>query len=311
MYYEGIVLEIKEEYCLVMDHMGAIYRIEKKDGIKAGDKIYFLDENILSENIATSNDCNGKNTMLTMLEKNRRLIAFAAAILIFIGAIGMVRYNNIAYATLSMDAEQSVQLELNRNGEVVGINSFGRKLSKEEMKRYEGMKMEEFWQLFASENKDTQNPFMIGYVVIRGGSKTESRVAKDINRYIVGKNIMVLKGVHDDIDKADNKNMSIGEYIFSTYEDNDELEEFLEDSSKASVKNYLEKHKHQISKKDAKKIIKLKNKIDRAEDDEDEENSSKSSKISKPSKVSKPSKPVKSSEHQDSNNNEEEYEDED
>ena len=271
MYYNGIILEIKENYCLAMDDMGAVHRIKRKPNLKVGDKIYFLDEDIVLEDEI---DKNVHGTIINAANKSskaRKIGALVAAIVIFIGAMGMVKYDNIAYATLSMDAEQSIQLELNRNGEVVGISSFGRKLSKDEMKRYKGLTMEEFWQLFSSENKDSKNPFMIGYVAIRGGKETESQMAKDINQYMVGKNVMVLKGGQNDIYKASEKNMSIGEYIFSTYEDDDELEDFLENSSKASVKNYLAEHQKQISKDDAKKIITMKNKIDRENQDDDDD----------------------------------------
>ena len=46
MYEKAVVLEIKDDYCLVMTEDGKIVRIWKKAGIREGQKIYILEEDL-------------------------------------------------------------------------------------------------------------------------------------------------------------------------------------------------------------------------------------------------------------------------
>lgn len=46
MYHKGIVMEVKEKYALVMAEDGQILRVFYKDGMKTGDCIYILEEDI-------------------------------------------------------------------------------------------------------------------------------------------------------------------------------------------------------------------------------------------------------------------------
>lgn len=49
MYHKVIVMEIKETYALVMAEDGQILRVVYKDGMKVGDCIYILEEDILKK----------------------------------------------------------------------------------------------------------------------------------------------------------------------------------------------------------------------------------------------------------------------
>lgn len=49
MYHKVIVMEIKEKYALVMTKDGGVLRVMRKDGMKVGDRIYILEEDILKE----------------------------------------------------------------------------------------------------------------------------------------------------------------------------------------------------------------------------------------------------------------------
>ena len=41
MYHRGIVMEIKEDYCLILDDGGSIVRLRLKEGLEVGQKIFF------------------------------------------------------------------------------------------------------------------------------------------------------------------------------------------------------------------------------------------------------------------------------
>ncbi len=49
MYHKGIVMEIKDKYCLIMNEDGDIIRIHKKGNMHVGDQIYYLLEDVYKE----------------------------------------------------------------------------------------------------------------------------------------------------------------------------------------------------------------------------------------------------------------------
>lgn len=46
MLYKGIIIEVKDEYSIVVTNESEFLRIKNKEGMKVGDKIYFLEEDI-------------------------------------------------------------------------------------------------------------------------------------------------------------------------------------------------------------------------------------------------------------------------
>ena len=44
--FKGIVMEIKDDYVIVMKEDGTLVRIQKKDNLKVGKSIFFFEEDI-------------------------------------------------------------------------------------------------------------------------------------------------------------------------------------------------------------------------------------------------------------------------
>ena len=290
MCYRGIIIEINEKYCLVLDDYGIVYRIKKKAGVVIGDKIYFLDEDLYDEEIISN--VIASDALLKRRTFIRRISAIAASLILCLGVFGIAAYNNIAYATVSMDAGQSIQMELNRRGDIIAIYSYGRKLSAEEMEKYEGHSLEQVWQLFVMENKDFDKPFMVGYAILRGDEKAGSEIVKKLQHNSGNKNVIYLKGTGTDVAEAEEKNISLGEYIGLNIQE-DDWEEFLEDNSKDSIEKYLDKNKEHFSKDARDKILKMKDKIDNDMDDFDDDNDEDENKKTPPNKyVDSHKKPI-------------------
>ena len=268
MYYKGIILEIHDKYCLVLDDEGIVYRINKKAGVAIGDKVYFLDEDLfmeeVSENVIAGEKLVKRKTFI------RNVAAIAAALILCFGVFGIAKYNSIAYATVSMDAGQSIQVELNRKGEVIDIYSYGKQLSEDQINQYDGLSIDQVWQLFALENDDFKEPFMIGYAILRGDDKEGREIIEKLQSCITNKNVIYLKGVDSDVSKAEAKNISLGEYIELNIED-DDLEDFLEDNSKASIEKYFNDNKEHYSKSTVDNVLKMKDKVDMDDDDDDDD----------------------------------------
>lgn len=235
MIYKGIILEIKKDHIVVLNQDGGVFKIRKKPGAAKGDKIFFAEEDIIMEKNKTAGDFAGT-----------KIIAIAAEVLLCIGIVGYTQYNNMAYATVSMDGNQSIQMELNRKGEVIKIVSYGRELTDAELAEFEDLTIAEIWEELLDDDLTKDNPMVIAYAALRGGNETNAQLLTNFKKDIVDKNVIFVKGAKQDVDGAKAANVSLGEYIL-THGDEEALEEFLEDTPKATVDKLLEKHKGRLS----------------------------------------------------------------
>ncbi len=278
MYYKGIILDVKENYCLVMDEKGIVYRIKKKDGSEEGQKIYFLEEDFYKEEKKNESGVilpfTGKENPKRIKRSTlQRITAIAAAILICLGTIGLPQFAKEAYATVSVDGTESIQIELNRNGKIVSVSSYGNTLSEEEMKLYQGKSIEEFWKIFSVRNKENQEIVLIGYAALKGGPETEQKIKTELLRSTKGTKTVYLKGIKADVENAKKASQSLGSYMFGQFEDRDDFEDFLEDSSRENVIQFIEQNRDMISPEKAQQILTQKDRIDAEEAAEDKEES--------------------------------------
>lgn len=277
MYYKGIILDIKEDYCLVMTEDGIIYRIKKKDGIEEGKKIYFLEEDFYEEEMKKesgmmvlpfSSKENPKKVKRSTLQ---RFTAIAAALLICLGTIGLPRFAKEAYATVSVDGTESIQIEVNKNGRIVSVSSYDNTLTEAEIKEYQGKSIEEFWEIFSERNAGNQEVILVGYAALKGGLETEEKIRTALLKSTKGKNIVYIKGIKSDVENAKRTDQSLGSYIFGQFEDMDDFEDFLEDSSKENVIQFIEQNRNLISPEKAQQILTQKERIDAEEAAEEKE----------------------------------------
>ena len=269
MYYKGIILEIKKEYSLVLCDDGSVVRIKSRDGLKTGDEIFYLEEDLYRK----GNENNGTVVLpFTSGSKKHqakkdtlmKIAALAAALLLCFGTIGTVNMNNQVYAAVSMDSEKSMQFDLNRKGKVVGITSYGQKLSEAQMKKYKGLSIEEAWELFKDDNNS--EVYTIGYAVLKGGAKTEKEVIGKIKKAVTGSDIICIKGEETDLDEAEKDDISLGSYLLSRFPDDDDLDDFIEDSSKEGIMQFIENNKENLTEEEISYLI---NEKDREDPDDD------------------------------------------
>ena len=274
MYYKGIILEIKKEYCLVLCEDGSVVRIKSREGHKTGDEIFYLGEDLYRK----ENEKNGAVVLPFTSEEKKphakkdtlmKIAALADALLLCFGTIGTVNMNNQVYAAVSMDSEKSIQFDLNRKGKVVGITSYGHKLSEREMEKYKGLSIEEAWELFKDGNNS--EVYTIGYAVLKGGAKTEKEVIGKIKKAVKGSDIICIKGEETDLDEAEKDDISLGSYLSSRFPDDDDLEDFIEDSSKEGITQFIENNKESLTEDEISYLINEKEKEDMDDDDDDDD----------------------------------------
>ena len=128
MYDEAIILEVKRNYAIAMKSGGEICRINLKDGIKIGDSVYILPEDIYKEN---------KNAVLSPtalpigeiknkpLRKNIQRIAGLVAVFLICCTVFLFQqpFKVSACSVISFDSNGSIQLELDKDYNIIRATS--------------------------------------------------------------------------------------------------------------------------------------------------------------------------------------------
>ncbi len=109
-----MVLKIKKEYAIVMTQESDLIRIQYKQGMEIGQKIYFMEEDIVR-----SQSKKGFN------KKQARWVTSIAAMLIIVvmTSLYVPQLMNPVYAVVSVDVNPSVQLKIDKHLNVVSAEA--------------------------------------------------------------------------------------------------------------------------------------------------------------------------------------------
>ncbi|QCJ41849.1 anti-sigma factor domain-containing protein [Bacillus sp. S3] len=124
---KGIIMQIDEAHLTMLTPEGEFFRTRKqKQDYVIGEEIHFFP----IENVKASNTLASLKNLLTF----KSLWAVMAALLIFLGSFIPMYQNNRAYAYMSIDANPSIELGVNKKMQVVelvGFNKEGKKVISE------------------------------------------------------------------------------------------------------------------------------------------------------------------------------------
>ena len=147
MYHKVIVMEIKETYALVMAEDGQILRVVYKDGMKVGNRIYILEEDILKKDSFKEEN---HASIIPFAERKKtgnqhktfwkKMVAVAAACALFVTSFAVLSKPEKAYAMVSVDEEKAVEVVLNQKNRVKEADSKNDSLTREEKKEIKGEK---------------------------------------------------------------------------------------------------------------------------------------------------------------------------
>lgn len=116
---KGIVVEMDDSYLTLLTPDGEFLRAIKQDKIYAlGEEIHFFP---IAETIETNKAYSLKNLL-----KSRSVWISVAALLVCLGSIFPVYQSNKAYAYMSIDADPSIELGLNKKLQVVELTGFNK-----------------------------------------------------------------------------------------------------------------------------------------------------------------------------------------
>lgn len=226
--FKGIVMEIKDDYVIVMKEDGTLARIKNKDGLKIGNPIFFFEEDIYVKKEAAK--------VIPFKKYIVPLGAIAALFIILINPIMNIfttKMNNV-YAVLTFDINPSIEFNLDEKGiikSVKGINDEAIALGLDKIK---GMTFEEGTialrdSLSQSNYLNNNNAVLVGFSFI-GNENTdyEKDIQQVIKNTFKGTDVAFLKGEKSDLEKAQSQGISLGKYEALVKLDEDNFEDAIE-----------------------------------------------------------------------------------
>jgi hypothetical protein len=255
--YQGLVIEVKKNYIIVLTDDTNYIKLKKKGNIDIGKKIMFIDEDIVK----------GSNKL------SKPLIGLAAiiilAIITIIGNLGIDFMGNFqAYAVVSLDINPSLEFEIDKKYIVKRVNYMnkdGKELINDDMI---GMKIEDvvIASIKAALDKDylngQNNAVLISDVVMddnpQHSALIEDKIFKKISedKELNEIEIIYIEADEEDLEKAKENKVSVGKYkaykIISDNKANIKIHD-VKVSDIAKEKNELIKRKKNIHEEEINK----------------------------------------------------------
>lgn len=217
MIFKGSIIDIKTNYAIVITDKAEFYKVKKKDGLLINKQIIFIEDDLYKE----------KNIRVT------RVIKYAAVImLLLVSTLFLTRFitfNKISYipmATISVDINPSIELEINKDYKVINISSINSEGNFIADKNMIGNEIEEalYTMLInaVSENYITKekNSVLIGI----GKTNNDFQVnfdnfVRNLNNRLKNNNeleyvnILLLQGDYQKLELSRQNDLTIGKYL--------------------------------------------------------------------------------------------------
>ena len=270
MWFKGIVMEVKEDYSLVMKEDSQIVRVKNKEGMKKGDINIFLEEDLYEEKIS-----NNKN-------KNKIIVSILSiAAVLAIVVLPMMQNNKInSYALVSLDINPSINFELDDDMNIVsirGINKDGKNLNLESLN---GLTLDEGLKKLKIdlENKKynlSKDSIIVGFTFLtdKEDNAYENDVKSIIGTEFKDSKTAFFKGTKENSEVAEQKGMSLGRYEAKLSMDEDIMEEQIENMSVEEILDLLKNKKNIYLNEEQVEELQdeLEDRLEDRYDDEDEE----------------------------------------
>lgn len=248
MYYEAVVMEVRDDSCIVMLQDSQLVRIKKKDGMEEGQRIYVFEEDFIRSKsrkmAAVSSPSAGR--LRIGRAALRRVVAAAAAIMVFAGILWLPEVTEPVYATVSFDGQQSVQLELDKENRVLHAKSCDGTLDTKELEDMKGKELEKLWTRLGSLAGSEEPVLVAGAPMRRGAEKAADDLEKRICENLKNRELICMRGDKKDVREADRQGKSLGMYMLGKAINEDILEEYFEKTPFDAIAGFLEKKKMQL-----------------------------------------------------------------
>ena len=279
MYHKVIVMEIKETYALVMAEDGQILRVVYKDGIKVGECIYILEEDILKKDSFKEEN---HASIIPFAERKKtgnqhktlwkKMVAVAAACALFVTSFAVLSKPEKAYAMVSVDGEKAVEVVLNQKNRVKEADSKNDSLTGEEKKEIKGEKVETIKNYF-SQDLSGKETIIVGYAFLKDESEEErAALQRRLEKTFGTEHLLYLAGDKEDVENAKKAGKSLGIYLAEQILAGEDFNKVVNEVTEEEILELLEKNPSFIENPVLKKSIQEKlSDYEDADDPEKEE----------------------------------------
>ena len=249
MYHKVIVMEIKETYALVMAEDGQILRIVYKDGMKVGDRIYILEEDILKKDSFKEEN---HASIIPFAERKKtgnqhktfwkKMVAVAAACALFVTSFAVLSKQEKAYAMVSVDGEKAVEVVLNQKNRVKEADSKNDSLTREEKKKIKGEKVETIKNYFSQDLLDKET-IIVGYAFLEDESEEErAALQRRLEKTFGTEHLLYLAGDKEDVENAKKAGKSLGIYLAEQILAGESFHKVVNETTEEEILELLEKN---------------------------------------------------------------------
>ena len=241
MLYKGIIIEIKDEYSIVVTNESEFLRIKNKERMNVGDKIYFLEEDLYNADessiVYTEKEENQeKSNVIDFNEKKeknkkkmstvyKRLVTVAATIAIIVGTV-IYTSSPKSYATVSFDENgSSLELNLDKNKKVNSASLINGNLNISDDDDF-AVVLDQLYKQIKQDSKNNKNVRILVALCFEGDDDIayEKEIKKLISQKFKGLNIMYIRVDKNKIQQNKNTEISMGEYAAMQMIEEDDIE---------------------------------------------------------------------------------------
>lgn len=266
MYHKGIIMEIKKDHCLVLDEDGTVVRLQLKKEVSVGQKIYYFDEDVYEEETQAEKKFIVVNPML----KKAMITALALFLIVSAGVYTTLLHPDAAYATVSFDADKSLQVIVDDQYRIKEAISYDKTLSKEELDALLGKNIKDMKPEIQNLYKKGQT-LIIGYAMF--DQKDDQGEIEALLHSLFGKDhVIYVNGQKADIMNAEKQKTNVGEYILSDA-DYDEIEDVIEHLQADELQDFIKHNEELIQDEEVKEEIddRIEDLYESDDDDDEEE----------------------------------------
>lgn len=255
-------MEIKETYALVMAEDGQILRVVYKDGMKVGDCIYILEEDILKKDSFKEEN---HASIIPFAERKKtgnqhktlwkKMVAVAAAFALFVTSFAVLSKPEKAYAMVSVDGEKAVEVVLNQKNRVKEADSKNDSLTREEKKTIKGEKVETIKNYFSQDLSDKET-IIVGYAFLEDESEEErAALQRRLEKTFGTEHLLYLAGDKEDVENAKKAGKSLGIYLAGQILTGEDFNKVVNEVTEEEILELLEKNPSFIENPVLKKSI--------------------------------------------------------
>ena len=254
MLYKGIIIEIKDEYSIVVTNESEFLRIKNKEGMNVGDKIYFLEEDLYNADESSvvdteKEESQEKSKVIDFNEKKeknkkkmstvyKRLVTVAATIAIIVGTV-IYTSSPKSYATVSFDENgSSLELNLDKNKKVNSASLINGNLNISDDDDF-AVVLDQLYKQIKQDSKNNKNGRVLVALCFEGDDDIayEKEIKKLISQKFKGLNIMYIRVDKNKIQQNKNTEISMGEYVAMQMIEEDDIEGMTMDKLNQMLKD--------------------------------------------------------------------------